>query len=131
MKSISSHFGGKRNFFCSEIIYTKTGNAIIASVCARSACYTHYLTYVCTCTIHVCVVRSRSIIIADTRCNNSIGYVHIHTYIYMYISVKNVYLRISYVCHTHATCIASHDAYIYTCIHSSVHASHVHLTTAV
>jgi hypothetical protein len=24
MKSISSHFGGKRNFFCSEIIYTKT-----------------------------------------------------------------------------------------------------------
>ena len=25
MKSISSHFGGKRIFFCSEIIYTKTG----------------------------------------------------------------------------------------------------------
>ena len=42
MKSISSHFGGKRNFFCSEIIYTKTGlRRSSHRARARYACNTH------------------------------------------------------------------------------------------
>ena len=62
MKSISSHFGGKRNFFCSEIIYTKTGmymHAIINIAILRVYIYTirtyiiYVRTHVCVCSMHI------------------------------------------------------------------------------